>query len=92
MNFRNEIIWKRTSAHSDSRVYGKTHDTIFYYTKADSFVHNAQYQEYHQKYTESHYRFKDAKGRVFRTGDLTAKGLTGGGYEYEWRGIQGLWR
>lgn len=92
VNFRNEIIWKRTSAHSDSRVYGKTHDTIFYYTKTDSFVHNAQYQEYHQKYTESHYRFKDAKGRVFRTGDLTAKGLTGGGYEYEWRGIQGLWR
>jgi site-specific DNA-methyltransferase (adenine-specific) len=92
VNFRNEIIWKRTSAHSDSRVFGKTHDTILYYTKSEDFTHIARYQEYDEKYTGSHYRFKDKKGRVFRTDNLTAKGLTGGGYEYEWHGVQGLWR
>jgi len=92
VNFRNEIIWKRTSAHSDSRVYGKTHDILFYYTKSNEFTHNTQHQVYDERYVETHYRFKDKKGRVFRTGDLTAKGLTGGGYEYEWRGVQGLWR
>jgi adenine-specific DNA-methyltransferase len=27
-NFRNEIIWKRTSAHSDAHTMGSVHDTI----------------------------------------------------------------
>ena len=29
-NFQNEIIWKRTSAHSSSKRYGPVHDTIFF--------------------------------------------------------------
>src|SRR6266508_1772742 len=31
-NFQNEIVWKRSSAHSDSKRYGANHDTIFFYT------------------------------------------------------------
>ncbi len=31
-NFQNEIVWKRSSAHSDSVRYGANHDTIFFYT------------------------------------------------------------
>src|SRR5438034_4569964 len=31
INFANEIIWKRTSGHSDARRYGRTHDVILYY-------------------------------------------------------------
>src|SRR5688572_19972371 len=30
-NFQNEIIWKRTSAHSSAKRYGPVHDTIFFY-------------------------------------------------------------
>jgi adenine specific DNA methylase Mod len=34
-NFRNEIIWKRTTAHSNakqgSKHYGRTHDTLLFY-------------------------------------------------------------
>src|SRR6266404_4572913 len=30
--FQNEIVWKRSSAHSDSTSYGANHDTIFFYT------------------------------------------------------------
>ena len=37
-NFRNEIIWKRTTAHSDAKQgaksYGRQHDTILFYTKS----------------------------------------------------------
>ena len=29
-NFRNEIIWKRTSGHSDAKRFGSVHDTIFF--------------------------------------------------------------
>ena len=36
-NFRNEIIWKRTSSHSDERQgtrhYGRITDTILFYAK-----------------------------------------------------------
>ena len=30
-NFRNEIIWKRTSAHSDARRYGRVHDVLLFF-------------------------------------------------------------
>src|SRR3989440_1593458 len=37
-NFRTEIIWKRSSAHSDAaqgrQQHGRIHDTLFFYTKS----------------------------------------------------------
>ena len=92
VNFKNEIIWKRTSAHSDSRTCGNTHDLLLLYTSGDEFVWNKQFQEYDQAYVESHYRYLDSKGRRHRTDNLTAIGLRGGGYEYEWHGVKKIWR
>lgn len=92
VNFRNEIVWKRTSAHSDSATCGKAHDLLLLYTKSGQFVWNKEFQPYDQAYIESHYRRVDASGRKYRTDNLTAGGLTGGGYEYEWRGVKKLWR
>jgi len=37
-NFRNEIIWKRTSAHSSAKRFGPVHDVILFYTKSDNFT------------------------------------------------------
>ena len=41
-NFRNEIIWKRTNTHNDSKTWSRVHDSIFFFTKAASsnFVWN----------------------------------------------------
>jgi DNA modification methylase len=91
-NFRNEIIWKRTSAHSDPGRCGRVHDAILFYTKSEIFTWNQQYQPYDQSYIESHYRYIDESGRKYRTDNLTAGGLTGGGYEYEWKGVRKVWR
>ena len=92
-NFKNEIVWKRSAAHSDAKACGKTHDVIFLYSKdASLFSWNKQYQEYDPKYIESHYRRKTDKGRRYRTDNLTAAGLSGGGYEYEWNGVVRIWR
>jgi adenine-specific DNA-methyltransferase len=33
---RNEIIWKRTSARSDSKFYNHIHDVVLFYTKGDA--------------------------------------------------------
>ena len=91
-NFRSEAIWKRQSAHSDSRRYGSVHDTILFYVKSDSFVWNQMYQPYESDYVKQYYRYTDPDGRRFMSGDLSAAGLQGGGYEYEWKGVTRVWR
>ena len=37
-NFKNEIVWKRTSAHSRAKRFGPVHDTILFYTKSGRSV------------------------------------------------------
>ncbi len=91
-NFRNEIIWKRTSAHNDSKTLGNSHDIILYFSKSEKSTWNKQYQAYNQEYIDSHYRYKDKNGRVFRTDNLTATSLSGGGYTYDWNGVTKIWR
>lgn len=33
-SFRNELVWKRTSAHSSAKRYGPVHDVILFYAKS----------------------------------------------------------
>ncbi len=91
-NFRNEIIWKRQSAHSDSRGYGSVHDTLLFFVKSSDFIWNETYQPYEEEYVEQYYRYADENGRKFMSGDLGAAGLQGGGYSYEWKGVTRIWR
>ena len=91
--FKNEIIWKRSSAHSDAKACGRTHDTILLYAKdRTKFIWRKQFQTYDESYIKSHYRYKTNSGRIYRTDNLTATGLSGGGYEYEWNGVTRIWR
>lgn len=90
-SFRNEITWKRTSAHNDAKRFGRNTDSILFYTKGDDWTWNIQYQPYDDDYV-SRFRYKDDDGRVWTDGSLSAKGLTGGGYEYEYKGVVSLWR
>lgn len=90
-NFRNAIVWRSTSAHSDSRRFGANTETILFYTKGDQWVWNPLHEPYDQKY-KARFRFKDPDGRRWSDYDLTAKGLSGGGYRYQYKGITELWR
>src|SRR5579872_867719 len=38
--FCNEIIWKRTGAHSSAKRYGPIHDVILFYSKSKNFIWN----------------------------------------------------
>lgn len=91
-NYRSEIIWKRTSGHSDAHRFASTHDTVFFYTKTGEYIWNEIYQPYDQAYVEQYYRYKDHDGRLFMSGDLGAAGLQGGGYDYEYKGVRRVWR
>ncbi len=90
-NFRNEIVWKRTSAHNDPGRYGANTDRLLFYTKTNSWIWNQIYKPHGQEY-EARFRHKDSDGRLWSDYDLTAKGLSGGGYEYEYKGVKSLWR
>lgn len=90
-NFRSEIIWKRSTAHSDSTGFANLHDTIFYYALDENSTFNTQYVPYSQEYIDKYYRNND-EGRKFLDRDLSAKGLQGGGYTYAWNGKAGYWR
>lgn len=91
INFRNQIIWKRTSAHSDSQRYGTNIDLILFYTKSQNFTWNQQVIP-HDEHYKSRFHHTDPDGRKWADDNLTAKGLSGGGYEYEYKGMKSLWR
>ncbi|MBP3633718.1 MAG: site-specific DNA-methyltransferase [Oscillospiraceae bacterium] len=91
-NFKNEIVWKRSTAHSDSSGFANLHDCIFYYSKADEYIFNTQYVPYSQEYIDHYYRNSDPDGRKYLDRDLSAKGLQGGGYTYDWNSVSGYWR
>ena len=85
-NFRNEITWRRTSAHNDPQRYGKIHDVILFYSKSENIKFNVQYQQYDDNYVESHYGSVDNKGRNYTLSSLVNPHP--GGYIYEYKGYK----
>lgn len=67
----NEIIWKRTSAHSNAtKKLGAVHDVIFLYSKSHTFTWNQLYTPYSEAYVAEHFVHLDPDGRRFRRTDL----------------------
>ena len=89
--FQNEITWQRTTAHNDSARYGRNSDTLLFYSNRDRWTWNVQYEPHGDAY-KARFRNKDSDGRLWSDDNLTAKGLSGGGYEYEYKGASSLWR
>jgi len=92
-NFRNEIVWKRSYAHSDTKQgmsrCGRIHDTILFYSKGVHYMWNPVYQPYDPEYAAREYRHIEAQtGRRYKSTDLTAA-KPGGDTEYEWTGPDG---
>ncbi len=91
-SFRNEVVWKRTSTHSDAKRLGRVHDVVLYYAKSQSVTWNTVYRQLDESYVRAKYRYQDEDGRKWRADNLTATGLAGGGYTYEWNGVTRIWR
>jgi site-specific DNA-methyltransferase (adenine-specific) len=70
-NFRNEITWKRTSAHNDARrKFADVSDIIFFYSKSDTYTFTMQYGNYDESYVTKFYRHIDENGRRYTLRDL----------------------
>ena len=73
-NYRNEIIWRRTTSHSDAKGLGRVHDTILLYHKSSEFGWNKVFQPLDDDYVANYYRYADTDGRKFMSADLSAAG------------------
>jgi len=86
-NLQNEIIWKRTSARSDSKRFNHIHDTIFLFSKSKKFTFNQLAVPHTQEYIEKYYIYREDSGRRFATIDATQSGITHGESGNPWRGF-----
>lgn len=83
--FRNEIVWKRTSAHNDAKRFGRIHDVLLYYSKNSQKAHfTRQYRPYDPAYIKAEWRQK-SDGRWFKLENLTAP-LRGSKGQFEFHG------
>ena len=89
--FRGQIVWRRYGSHNDARNYGRVYDVLLYYAKDGKGIWNGAYSDLDSEYVEKSYRHEDERGR-YRTAPLHTGGLSGGGYDYEFRGFVRTWR
>ena len=85
-NFKSELIWKRTTAHSASKRWADVHDTLLFYAKSSDFLWNKTYTEYEDKY-KARYRNVDPDGQRWMNDNLSALGLRNGDSGADWRGF-----
>jgi DNA modification methylase len=92
VNFRNEVVWKRTSAHSDTKRWGSVHDTILFYSKSDKFTWNPVYLAHDKSYVDKFYRFKDEHG-IYRHHEIIRTASMGPrpNLAYEYKGYTPQW-
>jgi adenine specific DNA methylase Mod len=73
-DFRNEIIWKRTSGRKGVSQYGRVHEVILFYSKSDEMVWNPPSTPQDENNVRGHDIMKDADGRAFRVSDFRGAG------------------
>ncbi|MEN6532640.1 MAG: site-specific DNA-methyltransferase [Bryobacteraceae bacterium] len=92
-HFINEIVWRRAFGHSDSTRYGIIHDALLFYSKGDQRTWNVILQPPDKEYVETFFdQYDEGRGEKYQRLSLSAGGLSGGGYDYEYKGVRTLWR
>lgn len=72
--FLNEVVWRRSTSHSDASKYGQVHDTIYWFGRSGAHTWNAQFREYSRDYIDRYFRFTDPDGRRYWKEDATGAG------------------
>jgi site-specific DNA-methyltransferase (adenine-specific) len=85
LNYLNEIVWRRTGAHNNSRRFGPIHDTIHFYRKSDLYRHRTVFQPYLAGHVNSYFKQSDGKGKYW-TNSLHGAGKRDGVSGKPWRG------
>ena len=88
-DFRNEITWVRSLPHNDAHRFGRSRDTILWYTQSKDAQFFPQYRPQKEASIKAHY-YKNGDGRLYRLASLIAPG--GRGPRYEFKGFVRNWR
>jgi DNA modification methylase len=89
LQFRNEIIWRRTGAHGAQKSFGPIHDTLLVYTKTDEYYFQVAKHPYMRGHVERRYKVDPAGRAKFSSGGnvLTGPGATKGESGQPWKGF-----
>lgn len=89
----NDIVWRRSFGHSDSAKFGVIHDNILVYSKSSSRTWNQILVPADPDYIETFFdTYDEERDERYQRLSLSAGGLSGGGYDYEYKGVRTLWR
>lgn len=85
-NFRNEIVWKRTTTHSDSKTWSRVSDTILFFSNGKTFTWNTPREPHSAEYIADKYNNDDGDGRRYMLDNMTSPNPRPN-MMYEWRGF-----
>ena len=83
--FLGEIVWKRTTTHSDAKRWSPDADRLLVYAKSDAFTFHPAFAAHDPGYVERDYRFREPDGRVYRLHDIGSPNPRPN-LMYEWKG------
>ena len=72
-NFRNEIIWERTTGRKSERQFGRVHDVILFYSRSHDWTWNPQITPQDESNVFGHDLLRE-KGIIYRLSDLSGAG------------------
>ncbi len=89
MNFRSEIIWRRTGSHNKMKRWAPIHDVLLFYTKSNEFTWNNPRRPYMLGHVKEN--FVEGEDGGYRTdyygNVLSGPGKRGGESGRSWRGF-----
>lgn len=85
--FLGEIVWKRTTTHSDAKRWSPDADRLLVYAKSDAFTFHPAFEPHSEKYLSRDYRHRDPDGRIYRLDNIASPNPRRN-LMYEWKGHQ----
>lgn len=84
--FLGDIVWKRTTTHSDAKRWSPDADNVLAFSKGSSFVFNPVYVDHDPEYQRSEFRYEEADGRRYALGDIASPNPRPN-LMYKWKGL-----
>ncbi len=84
VNFKNEIIWRRTGSHNSSKRFGPIHDVILFYWREAGAFFKQVFRPYLKGHVDSYFKSEDERGKYW-TNALTGAGTRNGNSGMPWR-------